>query len=487
MPLRWRLPDAFDPGTYLQDNPDVTGGRTAAALHWLRHGRREGRFPRRLEALGVEQALWAGESTAEASLRTLMAGKDRDEALVARLALARVAAAGGDWEEADRLLRGVDARADLIGRLGLPGPLLLQAEIALHRGDAERAARILRLVRRGFGQLPEERLMMASLRADDGPGGPKAWRAALMPLYAPRNLDTPWPGPPAAAAIVPAGKTFDRLTAEAGPHVTDGPLVSVIMAARGAAATIDTALASLAAQSWHRLEVLVVDNGEGGGTTAPGMMTDRIEAWAARDPRIRRIEGRAEPGAYAARNLALSQAKGAMITLQDADDWSHPDRIARQMADLKANPSRPACLSFWARVTNNLQATGLRPDVGLIHPNLSSLMIRREAAEQLGYWDRVRAGADSEYVDRLRRVFGAEALGRVLPGLPLAFGRVEEDSLTRASATGLLGSGAAARAAYLAAARDWHARTPGPALPRHPAERPFPVPPTLQVPSGDTA
>jgi hypothetical protein len=146
-----------------------------------------------------------------------------------------------------------------------------------------------------------------------------------------------------------------------------------------------------------------------------------------------------------------------------------------------------ACLSAWARLDSDLRPSGLRPDVGLIHPNLSSLMIRSAAAGQLGYWDRVRAGADSEYLERARRVFGAAAIGQVLPGLPLAFGRVSGGSLSQSAETGLFGPGAAARTAYLAAARDWHARTAAPALPRHPAGRHFPVPPALQIAPEDAA
>ena len=47
----------------------------------------------------------------------------------------------------------------------------------------------------------------------------------------------------------------------------------------------------------------------------------------------------ANGGAYVARNRGLAEAHGEFVTLHDADDWSHPDKIAAQ-ADFLIRPSR---------------------------------------------------------------------------------------------------------------------------------------------------
>ncbi len=70
----------------------------------------------------------------------------------------------------------------------------------------------------------------------------------------------------------------------------------------------------------------------------------------------------------------------------------------------------------------------------MLHLSYSSLMLRREAAERLGPWDEVRAGADAEYLWRIERVFGARSFSHVAPEAPLAFALDEEGSLTRAKA-----------------------------------------------------
>lgn len=469
LPGRWRLPQAFDAGWYARHYPDAATARGGVWLHWLRHGRHEGRLPCAIAAAEAEAALWAGDGTALATLDRLSRADQPPERLWARLALARVAAATSDWGGAARWLDPLDPVADLEHHLGLPGPLLLWAEICWHLGQRQHAERLLRQTARAFGQGAALRLARAGLALSAPGGTPAAWRRPLAPLYRSAGLAIPVP----ESAV--GDSAFDRLTAAPGPAIPDGPLVSVILPSRNAGAMLDTALSGLVAQSWRQLEILVVDNGSQDDTAA------RLARWQARDPRIRVIDGAAAQGAYGARNLGLQQAAGAMIALHDADDWSHPDRIARQMQMLRSTPDAPACLSFWARMTEALLPTGLRPDVGIVHPNLSSLLMRRAVVDRIGYWDQVRSAADSEYLARIARVYGATAIRPVLPGVPLAFGRVWHGSLTRAAETGLFTqSGAAARTAYLAAAAAWHAADPAPYLPAGPGPRPFAVPPQLE-------
>jgi hypothetical protein len=66
---------------------------------------------------------------------------------------------------------------------------------------------------------------------------------------------------------------------------------------------------------------------------------------------------------------------------------------------------------------------------------MSSIFLRRNAMESLGGWDSVRVGGDTDLLRRAEMIFGKEAIGRVRPGLPLAFALHEERSLTRASTT----------------------------------------------------
>ena len=265
---------------------------------------------------------------------------------------------------------------------------------------------------------------------------------------------------------------YDRLFCTDPPdRRISGPKVSVILAAYEAEATLPTALRSLQAQSWQNLEILVVDD------ASPTDGTARIiREFAAQDPRIRLIEMAKNGGAYMARNRALELATGEYVTLQDADDWSHPSKIEAQVDFLRAHKSILGCTSEQARATDELYFLRHNSRGRCVSPNYSSLMIRRaEMRAHFGYWDTVRLGADSELIRRIRARFGHRTV-RFLPTGPLAFQRQAETTMTSDPVLGINGFFYGARQEYFEA--QMHAHRAGPDLRygNDPAIRPFPAP-----------
>ena len=106
----------------------------------------------------------------------------------------------------------------------------------------------------------------------------------------------------------------------------DGITVSVITPARDAAASIERAVLSVQAQSRTDWEMIVVDDGSCDGTS--GIAVRLAEA----DPRLQvhrhDLGGR---GVAAARNTALSLARGRYIAFLDADDEWASDKLERQL------------------------------------------------------------------------------------------------------------------------------------------------------------
>lgn len=206
--------------------------------------------------------------------------------------------------------------------------------------------------------------------------------------------------------------------------------VSVIIPVYNAEPVLRTALGSVLAQRWDNLEVLVVDDSSADDTASIA------EEYAERDGRVRLIRAEANRGAYVARNIALREATGEFVTCHDSDDWSHPEKIERQVEHLLGNPQVVANTSEQARAT---------PDLGFYHrgkihfllSNGSSLMFRREPVmERVGFWDSVRFGGDGEFKRRLRKVFGKDSIVD-LPTGPLSITRQSGVSLTENEDSGV--------------------------------------------------
>lgn len=132
----------------------------------------------------------------------------------------------------------------------------------------------------------------------------------------------------------PSFRSVDRSQLEQGLP-SPAPLVSVVLASRNGERFLEAALAGLAAQTYPRLEILAVDDGS---TDRTGPVLD-VFAASRSDTRVLRTPGL---GAAGARALAFEAAAGEFFALQDDDDLSHPERIAREVSVLLAHPDLAA-------------------------------------------------------------------------------------------------------------------------------------------------
>lgn len=255
-----------------------------------------------------------------------------------------------------------------------------------------------------------------------------------------------------------------RNTAEFDPKVT------VIMPVYNAEDVIRTSITSILKQTWTNLELLVVDDCSNDNTV------QIVNEFALKDKRIKLIGTKENGGAYVARNIALTVATGVFITINDADDWSHPVKIESQVLHLLKNKDVIGNTSEQVRMTNQLKAYR-RGKPGLyIFSNMSSFMFRKEIVmDKLGYWDSVRFGADSELIKRIKKVFGEKAIVELETG-PLSFQRQTNESLTGNSAFGFPGYFMGARKEYLEAQNYFHSKSKNLKYFFPQTQRPFHVP-----------
>lgn len=202
------------------------------------------------------------------------------------------------------------------------------------------------------------------------------------------------------------------------------PKVTVIMSTYNTEGTIKTALDSILNQTWHNLEVLIVDD------CSTDKTEEIIDEFCCRNPLFRKLKTETNSGPFVARNIALREASGYFVTCHDADDWSHPCRIELQALHLINNPEVVGNTSQQVRVTDDFKIYRRGRYGKLILENTSSFMFRRELVlQQIGYWDCVRNYSDNELNRRIRKIFGKESIANLVTG-PLAFIRQHDASMT---------------------------------------------------------
>jgi glycosyltransferase involved in cell wall biosynthesis len=114
------------------------------------------------------------------------------------------------------------------------------------------------------------------------------------------------------------------------------PVVSVLLPVRDDVEYVDEAVASVLGQTHSDLEVVAVDDGSTDGSA------ERLDAWAARDGRVRVLR-QASGGIASALERARMAASGRYLARMDADDISHKERFARQLALLEADRTLAGC------------------------------------------------------------------------------------------------------------------------------------------------
>lgn len=107
------------------------------------------------------------------------------------------------------------------------------------------------------------------------------------------------------------------------------PAVSVLIGSYDNAGTLRAAIDSILAQTVRDLELIVVDDGSTDATAVVARSTG--------DPRVRYL-GLEHMGIARSLNEGMRAARAPVIAIQDADDWSEPARLERQLALLGERP-----------------------------------------------------------------------------------------------------------------------------------------------------
>jgi chlorobactene glucosyltransferase len=184
------------------------------------------------------------------------------------------------------------------------------------------------------------------------------------------------------------------------PLPAGAPRVTIVIPARNEAANIGRCLRTVLAQDHPSLDVVVVDDNSTDATP------DILAEFAAADPRLTVVQGRALLPGWTGKNYALAQAApylhGDWLLFLDADTWLEPEAVRaavqhaadRNLGLLSIVP-RQHLLGFWERVIQPVVLLVIamalpmramrdpaRPAVA--YANGQFLLVRRAAYEKVG-------------------------------------------------------------------------------------------------------
>lgn len=218
------------------------------------------------------------------------------------------------------------------------------------------------------------------------------------------------------------------------------PLVSVLTPAYNAAPYLAETVRSVLAQSYPRVEMIIVNDGSKDDTLAV--------AKSFTDPRIKVID-QENRGASAARNRAYAEAQGEFIQYLDADDLLHPAKAAVQVRRLYRHADCVAA-GRWGRFTDDPVNARFTPEpfwtdlgpidwlvncwtsVSMMHP--AAWLTPRSIIDHAGPWDeRLSLNDDGEFFARVvlasRKVlFVNDAVSYYRSGLPSSLSGRKSDA-----------------------------------------------------------
>jgi glycosyltransferase involved in cell wall biosynthesis len=242
--------------------------------------------------------------------------------------------------------------------------------------------------------------------------------------------------------------------------------VSVIMPNFNCSELLERAIKSVLNQTYKNFELIIVDD----NSTDNSLKV--ICKFAAHDSRIRVYKNVEQRGTYWSKNAVLDKTTGSFITILDADDYDVPTKLEKQVKafnDKSINCVTCLCdrkVSEWSNISERVSM------------GYASMMFRYSVFTNLGYYDTVRFGADSELFERFKRVYGQGSVFHINEVLQIASRRAN-------GLTSIIPGGSNPRMHYVQHFRHWHRTSRRLKMDFPSRQRPYPVSPENTIEYAD--
>ena len=129
-------------------------------------------------------------------------------------------------------------------------------------------------------------------------------------------------------------------------------MISIIMSTYNSESTLDKAINSILSQTERNFEFLIMDDG------SKDRSKEILDTFSNKDKRIKIFKNNKNLGLTESLNYLVKESKFKIIARQDADDYSHPLRLEKQLKTLK-NTKYSICTTRAKSMQTNKKIPGI--------------------------------------------------------------------------------------------------------------------------------
>ena len=229
--------------------------------------------------------------------------------------------------------------------------------------------------------------------------------------------------------------------------------VTIVMTAFNAQDTISNSIISVLNQTHTNIKLVIVDDLSNDNTQKI------VRRFSNLDSRISYIINSSNIGTYKSKNKAIDECrlKTDYFTFHDSDDWMHPQRINLHLEKHLHDKNIKSSLSRWIRFRDDDSISTADHGCQILHQNPCSLFFHKNTINDVGFFDGIRANADSEYISRIINYYGNDSHFNI--NSPLSLGLKHNTSLTTSGASKYINGVSPSRDKYTESWSAFHKRS----------------------------
>ena len=217
--------------------------------------------------------------------------------------------------------------------------------------------------------------------------------------------------------------------------------VSIIIPTYNCEKTIDRTIQSILNQTYTCFEIIIINDCSTDDTSNILYKYRKIN-------NISIIHNHKNYGKFISVNIGIQRSIGKYITIVDADDYLHKDKINHQI--ITFNIFEKCVAVFHNILVYNMDGSSKIRN----HAEISVMFKKKNILETIGYFDSNRYGSDTEFKERLIKYFDKNRI--IMINKILYFAQKRMFSLTTNSITGI---NSIYRKIYEKKYKEWHITT----------------------------